>query len=193
MPAVEEDPSPARREELTALLNSASQGDRDAHPRLLSVLEGELRRLARRHLRRLRPGHTISTTLLTHDAYLRLVGEAASWRSRRHFFGAASRLMRDLLVSEARRLGRLKRGGGRRRIVIDPELLAAPAERLDLMDLDRALERLRDDSPLQHEVVMLRYFGGLSIEEVAEVLEVSPSTVDRQWRFARAWLLRELS
>lgn len=178
---------------VTRLLEGVREGDRGAWSRLLPVVYDELRRIARYRLRRLPPGATLLTTDLVHESFLRFVGTSASWEDRSHFFRAASLAMRDVLVDEARKRRRLKRGGDWQRIGFDESLLASDDRDVELLALHEALGKLEAMDSEQHTVVVLRYFGGLKIDEVAEVLHVSASTVDRQWRFAKAWLFRELS
>ena len=161
---------------------------------LVAELYQELRRLAAGCLRRERPNHTLQPTALVNEAYLRLAAQSQpAWGSRVHFLGAASHLMREILVDYARTRNRAKRGGGLAPICIEDagELVAAPE--VDLIALDDALNELERIDAQQRKIVELRYFGGLSIEETAQVLEVSPATVKRDWRMARAWLHRELS
>jgi RNA polymerase sigma factor (TIGR02999 family) len=177
---------------ITQLLKAVEDGVPDAWGRLLGAVYDDLQRLASVRLKRLRPGDTIRTTDLVHESYLRMVGGAASWENRRHFFGAASRAMRDILVDEARRRRSLKRGGDRDRWSLSEDLAVKGDQAIDLIALDEALKKLEEEDGLQHRIVMLRYFGGLNVDEVALLLEVSPSTVDRNWKFARARLLREL-
>ncbi|MEM7231102.1 MAG: ECF-type sigma factor [Planctomycetota bacterium] len=177
---------------ITKILEAAQASANPDWSDLFSYVYDDLLQIARGRLRRMRPGDTLRTTDLVHESFLRLIGKSASWENRRHFFGAASRAMKDILVEEARRRSRLKRGGDRCRWELGEDM-AIDDERADeLLSLDEALEKLGKEDELQQQIVMLRYFTGLSIDEVAKVLEVSPSTVDRNWRFARAWLLREL-
>jgi RNA polymerase sigma factor (TIGR02999 family) len=177
---------------ITQLLKAVEDGAPDAWGRLLAAVYDDLQRLASVRLKRLRPGGTIRTTDLVHESYLRMVGDVTSWENRRHFFGAASRAMRDILVDEARRRRSLKRGGDRNRWSLSEDLAVERDHAVDLIALDDALKKLEEEDELQYRIVMLRYFGGLKVDEVALLLEVSPSTVDRNWKFARAWLLREL-
>jgi RNA polymerase sigma factor (TIGR02999 family) len=156
---------------------------------LLPGLYAELRRLAAALSTRLRPGQTLQPTALVHEAYLRLVGRGdPGWEGRRHFFGAAARAMREILIEQARRKGSRKRGGEARRVELseDLALIEPPAD--DLLALDEAIEQLRAERPHLAEVVLLRYYTGLSVEETADVVGRSVSTVTRDWRFARAWL-----
>jgi RNA polymerase sigma factor (TIGR02999 family) len=160
---------------------------------LLPALYAELRRLAAALTARRGPGQTLTPTALVHEAYLRLVKDHdPGWQSRRHFFGAAARAMREILIEQARRKGRLKRGGGGRRVELTEGLawIEPPAD--DLLALDEALHRLQAEDPLLAEIVMLRYYSGLSVEETAAVIGVSVSTLTRDWRYARAWLAGQL-
>ncbi len=184
---------PELRERITGLLREVHGGDREAWSRLLPVVYDELRKIARFRLAHLQPGRTLLTTDLVHESFVRLVGKDAEWENRSHFFRAASIAMRDVLVDEARKRARLKRGGDWHRIAFDEELQATDERDVELLDLDAAMNKLEGEDESQHTIVLLRYFGGLNIDEVADVVGVSSSTVDRQWRFARAWLLRELS
>jgi RNA polymerase sigma factor (TIGR02999 family) len=153
----------------------------------------ELRRLARHHLRREHPGHTLQTTALVHEAYLQLVGQRrVEWHSRAHFFGVAAHLMRRILVEHARRASALKRGGDDVRVPLHSEIAAATDRDIGVVALDDALNTLAALDPQQSRVVELRFFGGLSVEETAHVLGVSPRTIKREWRLAKAWLQREL-
>jgi RNA polymerase sigma factor (TIGR02999 family) len=169
-------------------------GDQAAFNELIPEVYSELRRLARRYLHNERPGHTLQSTALVHEAYLRLVEEnRIDWQSRAHFVGVAAGIIRNILVDHARTRGRLKRGGGACRLSLD-EAIAKPAERdIDLVALDDALLSLSAADPQQGRIVELRFFGGLSIEETAEVMGLSASTVKREWATARTLLYRELS
>jgi RNA polymerase sigma factor (TIGR02999 family) len=179
---------------VTALLQAWSAGDSTALDRLVPLVHSELRRLARRHMRRERPGHTLQTTALIHEAYLRLVGaQHVEWQSRAHFFGIAARVMRRVLVDFARERGYRKRGGGSCRVTLDESLLIAQAPDADLVALDDGLNALAEVDPRKSRAIELRFFGGLSIEEAALVLDVSPETVKRDCRLAKAWLLRWLT
>ena len=179
--------------DVTDLLLSWRHGDPAALDRLLPLVYDELRRIAARHLRRERAGHSLQPTGLVHEAYLRLVGAPGpEWQDRAHFFGVSARLMRQILVDHARARGAAKRGGAARRVTLTDHVEPAVERDLDLLALDEALRRLEEMDPVQGRVVELRYFTGLSIEETAEVLGKSPATVNREWRMARAWLRREL-
>jgi RNA polymerase sigma factor (TIGR02999 family) len=156
---------------------------------LLPELYAELRRLAAALTTRLRPGQTLQPTALVHEAYLRLVGRRdPGWEGRRHFFGAAARAMREILIEQARRKGSRKRGGEARRVELSEGLALIEPPAADLLALDEAIEQLRAEKPQHAEVVLLRYYTGLSVEETAAVVGRSVSTVTREWRFARAWL-----
>jgi RNA polymerase sigma-70 factor (ECF subfamily) len=174
------------------LLVNWSQGDKRALEALAPLVYDELRRLARSYMRRERAGHTLATTGLVHEAYLRLVDQKAPWQSRAHFFGIAAQMMRRVLVDHAKGLRSVKRGGGAARISLDDRVLIAESPRTDLMALDEALVRLQQIDPQRGRLVELKFFGGLSNEEAAEVLGVSTATVQRQWAGARAWLRHEL-
>jgi RNA polymerase sigma factor (TIGR02999 family) len=179
--------------DVAALVDSARQGDEQALATLVPLVYDELRRLAASYLRRERPGQTIQATALVHDAYLRLMQDSRlSWQNRAHFFGIAARSMRHILVERARVRGAAKRGGDQVRVTFDPALVAAVPEPVDLEALDDALTRLARVDPDLARVVEVRFFGGLSIDEAAEAIGVSPATVKRRWALARAWLAREL-
>jgi RNA polymerase sigma factor (TIGR02999 family) len=180
-------------EDVTELLRAWGQGDAQALGQLLPVVETELRRIARAYMARERRDHTLQTTALMNEAYMRLAGASQlGWQSRAHFFGIAARLMRRVLVDYARARGYQKRGGGAQRVVLDDAVAVTPAMDFNLLALDRALEKLTAVDPRKARVIDLRFFGGLSIDEVAEVLQVSADTVKRDWRLAKLWLLREL-
>jgi RNA polymerase sigma-70 factor (ECF subfamily) len=181
-------------DEVTQLLLTWRDGDQAALDRLIPHVEAELHRMARRHMRRERPDHTLQTTALVNEAYVRLIdARTVRWEDRAHFFAVAARIMRRILVDWARARQNLKRGGGARRVTLEDALMATPERGADVLALDEALERLTVLNARQSQVVELRYFGGLSDEEVAEVLGVSPRTVRHDWSVARAWLYRELS
>jgi RNA polymerase sigma-70 factor, ECF subfamily len=183
-------PSPGA---VTDLLRAWSDGDKDALEGLLPLVEAELRRLARGYMRRERPEHTLQTTALVNEAFLRLTdARRIRWQDRAHFLGISARLMRRVLVDHARARGYRKRGGGAQRVTLDEGLVALPEPGLDVLALDRALEALAKVDTRKSRTVELRFFGGLSVEETAEVLHVSTDTVKRDWRLAKLWLLREL-
>jgi RNA polymerase sigma factor (TIGR02999 family) len=180
--------------EVTQLLSEYRGGKREALDLLLPFVYSELRSMAARYLRAERSDHTLQPTALVHEAYVRLADQRdVEWRNRAHFLGVAAQVMRRLLVDHARTRGRKKRGSGLK-VPIDDVDAAAPSETdVDVVALDTALERLATLSPQQARIVELRYFGGLSLEETAEVLGVSTMTVKRGWAMARAWLHRELT
>ncbi|MEO8259859.1 MAG: ECF-type sigma factor [Acidobacteriota bacterium] len=180
--------------DVAAMVDRARRGDEQALADLLPIVYDELRRLAARYLRRERPGQTLQATALVHDAYLRLLRDSQlSWQNRAHFFGIAARSMRQILIERARTRSAAKRGGSRLRVTLDPGLIAAaPTPDFDLEALDEALTRLAALDAELARVVEVRFFGGLSIEETAEALAISPATVKRRWTLARAWLAREL-
>lgn len=185
-----EPPSPAG---VTELLRAWSDGDDDALERLMPLVEAELRRLARAYMRRERRGHTLQTSALMNEASLRLTdARSVRWQDRAHFLGISARLMRRVLVDHARHRGYHKRGGGEQRVTLDEGLIASPDPALDVVALDRALDALAKVDVRKSRAIELRFFGGLSVEETAEVLHVSPDTVKRDWRLAKLWLLREL-
>ena len=178
--------------EVTALLRELSGGETHAADRLMPLVYDELRRLADYYLSGERPDHTLQATALVHEAYLRLVNQAeADWQNRAHFFGVAAQLMRQILVDHARRQRALKRGAGHKLSLDEADGLAQP-EDVDLVALDEALTTLSVIDPQRSRIVELKFFGGLTVEETAEVLSVSPRTVKRGWRTAKAWLHREL-
>jgi len=184
----------ASQGDVTGLLRAWGRGDESALSKLIPVVYGELRRRARRYMARERPGHTLQTTALIHEAYLRLVGSRkGDWESRAQFYALSVRLMRQILVDHARTRASLKRGGGSPRVSFDEAQIVPRKPNWDLLRLDEALSALAVHDERKSRVVELRYFGGLSVEETATVLEVSPQTVQRDWRLARAWLLREMS
>jgi RNA polymerase sigma factor (TIGR02999 family) len=178
---------------VTELLRAWSNGQEGALERLMPLIEAELRRLARSYMTRERRGHTLQPTALINEAFLRLTGaRRVQWQDRAHFLGISARLMRRVLVDHARTRGYHKRGGGAQRVALDEALAATPGPDLDVVALDRALEQLAAVDVRKSRVIELRFFGGLSVEETAEVLHVSPDTVKRDWRLAKLWLLREL-
>lgn len=178
---------------VTELLRAWSGGDDDALEQLMPLVEAKLRRLARGYMGRERRGHTLQTTALVNEAFLRLTdARSVSWQDRAHFLGISARLMRRVLVDHARARGSRKRGGGALRVTFDEGLAASTDPALDLVALDRALEALAKEDLRKSRIIELRFFGGLSVEETAEVLHVSADTVKRDWRLAKLWLLREL-
>ncbi len=202
--------------EVTRILRDIEQGDANAASVLLTVVYDELHRMASKKLAAEAPGHTLQTTALIHEAYLRLLPPAnggmdkndsveeqtpvdrslptgsVAWKSRAHFFASAAEAMRRILIDNARHKGRLKRGGDRVRVDFDGQLPVAVETSEDLLALNEALSMFEEASPQKAEIVKLRYFAGLTLEEVAEVLGVSVPTVHRHWRYARAWLKRQL-
>lgn len=194
--SVREPQEPSRAGEVTILLDAIRSGDRRAAADLLPLVYEELRILARSRLARLAPGQTLQPTALVHEAFLKLVGSGdPGWDSTGHFFGAAARAMRDILVDVARRHSRRKHGGDRDRVELDDELLIESSSQLssdDILQLDDALHKLEAKHPERAEIVMLRYFAGLTNDQVAQALNVSTRTVERGWRFSRAWLHDQL-
>lgn len=200
---------------VTAILQAIGQGDEKAPEELMAIVYDELHRLATNKLARESPGHTLQPTALVHEAYLRLLPpiaidntlqekeethsadgsetpRQATWESRAHFFGAAAEAMRRILIDVARKKNRLKRGGDRARVELDGVQVASPEDSIDLLALDDALTRLEQKDPMKAEIVKLRYFAGLTLEDTASALNISVPTVHRQWRYARAWLRREM-
>ena len=178
----------------TALLLAWRDGDAAAFDRLLPLVHDELRRLARAYMAKERAGHTLQPTALVNEAYLRLINvHQIQWQNRAHFIAMAARTMRRILVDSARARGNEKRGGGIEKVPLDDVALELAASATDVLRVDEALQALAAIYPRQHDVVELRFFGGLTVEETAEVLGISPDTVKRDWRFAKLWLVRELS
>jgi RNA polymerase sigma-70 factor, ECF subfamily len=178
---------------ITLLLAAWSQGEPAALEKLVPLVYAELRRIARRYMHRERPGHTLQTTALVNEAYLRLIDASqVRWQDRAHFFAVSAQLMRWILVDFARSRRYLKRGGGAQKVTFDEALVVSPKQGQDLVALDDALKALAVTDARKSRVVELRFFGGLSVEETAEVLQVSPDTVLRDWRLAKAWLAREM-
>lgn len=179
--------------EVTQLLGDMRAGDEAATQQLFALIYDELRRLARRHLRRERPDHTLQTTALVHEAYLKLIDQkAANWQNRAHFIGVASQLMRRILIDYARSHQRVKRGGGQRIIRLDEAVQLSDERFEEMLLIDASLQRLARIDPRQSRIVELRFFGGLTAEETAEVLKISAKTVQREWTMARVWLQRDL-
>jgi RNA polymerase sigma-70 factor (ECF subfamily) len=179
--------------EVTALLMDWSAGDESAYDKLVPLVYDELHRLAHRHMNRERKGHTLQTTALVDEAYLRLVDQRVPWQNRSHFFAIAARLMRRILVDHARSHAYAKRGGGAEHVSLDDALEMSEERAAELVALDEALDALARLDPRKARVVELRFFGGLEIEETARVLNVSPNTVKRDWRTARAWLYKAVT
>ncbi len=179
--------------EVTQILQDLSGGASDAANRLLPLVYDELRALAAGYLRHERADHTLQPTALVHEAYLKMVDQTSvTWQNRSHFFGIAAQAIRRILVDHARARHALKRGGKRLRMTLNEELAGGEDPELDLLAIDDALHKLADLSERQCRIVELRFFSGLTVEEVAEILAVSPRTVKGDWRVARAWLKREL-
>jgi RNA polymerase sigma factor (TIGR02999 family) len=180
--------------EITDLLVAWSGGDQTALEKLLPLVEEELHRIASHYMRRENPGHTLQPTALINEAYFRLINQKnVRWQNRAHFFGIAAQLMRRILLNYARDRHRDKRGGAALQVSLSEAALMSEVKSSELIALDEALERLAAIDERKSQVVELRYFGGLSVEETAEVLKVSPVTVIRHWNMAKAWLARELS
>jgi len=180
-------------EEVTDLLRRWRDGDEAALNKLTPLIYDELHRLAHRYIRRERPGHTLQTTALVNEAYVHLVDQnTVDWQNRAHFFGVAAQVMRHILVDYARQQTAVKRGGEVQRVNLDEGLVVSSERAAELVALDEALKELNKLYPRRSKVVELRYFGGLNNTEAAEVLSVSETTIERDWRFARAWLFREL-
>ena len=179
--------------EVSGLLRAWSDGDRAALDRLTPIVYDELRRLARHYMRGERPGHSLQTTALVNEAYMRLIDyKSMQWQNRAHFFAVSSQLMRRILIDHARRHN-LKRGGGVQHVSLEETAVVSDARAADLVALDDAMDTLAHIDPRKVQVVEMRFFGGLSVEETAEVLKVSPVTVMRDWSTAKAWLYRELT
>lgn len=179
--------------EITALLVDWSNGDQTALDKLLPLVEKELRRIAHSYMRRENPDHTLQTTALVNEAYLRLIDQKRThWQNRAHFFGIAARIMRRILLNYARDQHRAKRGGTAIQVSLSEASVVSLERTGELIALDEALHRLALVDERKSQVVELRYFGGLDVQETAEVLKVSTITVIRDWKFARAWLLREI-
>jgi RNA polymerase sigma-70 factor (ECF subfamily) len=184
-------PSP---EEVTQLLKNWRSGDQSALDTLMPLVYDELHRMARRYMRRERAGHTLQTSALVNEAYLRLAGQRdIEWQSRAHFFAVAARVMRHLLVDYARNQKYAKRGGGAQQVTLDEAAIVSTGRNEQLLALDEALARLASIDNRKSRLVELRYFGGMSTEETAEVLGVSAITVKREWQKAKAWLYREMN
>jgi len=179
--------------DITQYLDQLSEGDDHAAERLLDVVYSELRLLATAKLAKESPGHTLQPTALVHEAWLRLVGdERRDWKSRRYFFSACAEAMRRILIESARKKGRLKHGGDRERVELEDVTAGDALATLDLMALDEALAKLAAQDSEKAEIVKLRFFAGLTLEQVARTLDLSPATIDRHWAFARAFLYHEV-
>lgn len=180
-------------EDITVLLHRFQQGDAAAQDLLVNAVQGELRVIASRYMRREKGGHTLQTTALVNEAYLKLINiKSSSWQDRAHFFAVAAQIMRRILVDHARHHIAGKRGGGLEALPLDEALVFSVEKSGQLVDLDEALKRLEAHDLRASQVIELKFFGGLSVEESAEVLRISPRTVRREWTFARAWLREQL-
>lgn len=191
-----EEPQPAGAPgEVTRLLLAWNQGDKAALERLMPLVYAELRELAKRHFRKERAGHTLQPTAVVHEAYFRLVDQTrVTWKNRGHFLAIASQAMRRILIDHARGRDAEKRGGEVEKVTLDVAIASPePTREVDLLALDQALDRLKALDGTQAQIVELRFFGGLTIEETAEVMDISPSSVKRDFSSARAWLFRELA
>jgi len=181
------------RQDVTRLLQQWRGGNREALDQLMPVVYEELRRLAARCLHSERPGHTLRATALVHEAYLRLMDADIGWQDRAHFYAVASRVLRRILVEYARTRGRQKRGGGEEMVPLDEAVVVGPEAASTVLDLDEALQRLAALDPRKSEIVQLLFFGGMTYDETAAALEISPATVHRELTLAKAWLHRELA
>jgi RNA polymerase sigma factor (TIGR02999 family) len=180
--------------DVTSLLIAITKGDPAAEPKLIPLVYAELRKLAGHYMQQERPDHTLQATALVHEAYLRLVRQQeVNWQSKAHFFAIAGRVMRRILVDHARAHTRGKRGGRQQPVPLDQVPLFSEPQSEELLDLDRALTRFAEQYPRQSQIVEMRFFGGLPVEEIAEILNISEKTAKRDWSLARAWLHRELS
>ena len=179
--------------EITALLAQLGNGNQEVAPKLIPLVYKELHRLAGAYMQRERVDHTLQPTALVHEAYIKLIQQhSIDWQSRAHFFGIAAQVMRRILVDHARGHLREKRGGGQTAVPIDETLVFAPEQSGELLKLNEALERLTRVDPRQGKIVELRFFGGLTVQQTADLLEISPKTVKRDWSMAKAWLHGEL-
>ena len=184
----------ASPEQISLMVSQASLGDQNALSKLIPIVYSELRRLAGSYLRKERAGHSLQATALVHEAYLRLLrDEGLQWENRAHFLAIAARAMRQILVERARSRSADKRGGGQPVITLNEAVLGKGDRSLNVLALDEALQSLAAQDAGQAEVVELRFFGGLTIEETAAVMKISPATVKRRWDFSKAWLRREMS
>jgi RNA polymerase sigma factor (TIGR02999 family) len=178
---------------VTELLVASHKGDPEALNKLLPLVYDELRRVAERYLRRERPDHTLQATALVHEAYIRLIDQDVPWQNRAHFFGIAAEMMRRILIDHARGLQAAKRGSGGIKLPLDDVINLSDERAADLIVLDEAMKALAEIDPQKSRIVELRFFGGLSIEETAEVLGLGTATIIRQWKLAKAWLYHEVS
>ena len=183
-------PSP---QNITQLLAEWRDGNQSALDQLYPLVYDELHRLARRYMSRERKGHTLQTTALINEAYVRLVGQKVNWANRSHFFAISAQIMRRILIDHARRHAYAKRGGGAQQVSLEEAAAVTPDQSAELIRLDEALTSLAEMDPRRSQVVELRYFGGLNNEEIAGVLNVSENTVTRDWNMARAWLYQQLT
>ncbi len=180
--------------DITQMLHNIKSGDRDAAAELLPIVYNELRRLARARMSQTPQGQTLQPTALVHEAFLRLVGKKdPGWQGRAHFFGAAGKAMRNILVDQARRKASVKHGGDMKRVNMDDvtPVISPPTE--DIVSLDEAVKRLEAEDPRKGQIVNLRYFAGLSLEETAAIMELSETTIKREWQFIKRWLYTELA
>lgn len=177
---------------VTLLLGQVAKGNQQAASELIPLVYDEMRRLAGRYMRRERADHTLQATALVHETYLKLVDQRSDWQSRAHFFGVAAQVMRNILIDYARGHLRAKRGGDKEQVTLEEALVFSPQKSEDLLAVDEALQRLAKLDLRQSKVVEMRFFGGLTVEETAEALGISPITVKREWSLARAWLYGEL-
>ncbi len=180
--------------QMSAVLLAAQAGDRQAATDLLPLVYAELHELARARLARQTPGQTLTATALVHEVYLRIAGDSnVTWEGRQHFFFAAARAMRDIVVEQARRKAGPKQGGGRQRLELDEACAVVEPPSDDVLAVNEALQELEAQDPLKAQIVLLRYFTGLTMDETAAVLGLAERTVDRHWRYIRAWLMKRLS
>lgn len=184
----------ASPQEITQLLMKWSEGDRDALDRLTQLVYPELRRIARQHMRRESPGHTLQTSALINEAYLRLVDQQdTEWNNRAHFFAVAAQVMRHILIDHARKHRFAKRGGGAQLVPLDETAVLRQERATEFVELDEALTRLEGLDARKSQIVQLKFFGGLTVDEIAEAMKLSPITIKREWRAAKAWLQLEMS
>ena len=184
----------SRTHEITDLLQAWSNGDSQALAKLIPLVDQELKKIAHAYMLREKPGHTLQTTALVHEALIKLLeGEKIDWQSRRHFYALVARRMRQVLIEHARARLAAKRGGGAEHVEVDEGIILTTEMSEELVMLDEALDKLSEIDERKAKVVEYRYFGGFTNEEVAELLDIAPSTVDREWRIARSWLKREMT
>jgi RNA polymerase sigma-70 factor, ECF subfamily len=180
------------RSDVTVLLAEVANGNKEAASKLVPLVYEEMRRLAGGYMRRERTNHTLQATALVHEAYLRLVEQRSDWQSRAHFFGVAAQVMRNILIDHARGHLRAKRGGAKESVELDEALVFSEEKSEELLAVDEAIQKLAKFDPRQSKIVEMRFFGGLTVEETAAALGISPITVKRDWSLARAWLYGEL-